>query len=313
MTHSASQKRRRFSLLIFINLFGALFLLSACGQAVSPEVSSLNGHLLVEGSTALQPLTTVAASLFQKRFPQVHIDVRGGGSLLGLDAVAKQQADIGQSDVYADPVTYPDPNLTDHIVCIIPFTMISNPDIPLSTLTQQQISDIFVTGKWHNWSQLGGPDLPIVPVVRSDTSGTRASFLKYVLNGGSERKQLMQGNSSSTVMNLVAHTPGAIGYMGLAYVNTSVHTLAINGIAATPEAIASGKYAFWGYEHMYTMSNNRNPVLIPFLQFMLTSTVQKQAKCMGYIPLDQVHFSTPISQAQEKTNRTVNSGERDIG
>ena len=315
MTHSTSQKRKNLSLFIFIsiNLVGALILLSACSQTATPE-ASLHGHLLVEGSTALQPLTTIAASLFEKRYSQVQIEVRGGGSLVGLDTVTKQQADIGNSDIYADPALYPDPNLTDHIVCIIPFTMISNLDITLPTLKQEEIIDIFVTGKLYNWSQLGGPNLPIVPVIRADTSGTRASFLKYVLDGKSEKNGLQKTNSSQEMLNFVARTPGAIGYMGLPSLNAAkvhVHTLAINGVASTPAAIASGKYAFWGYEHMYTMSNNLNSVLTPFLQFMLTPTVQEQAQHMGYIPLDQVHFSTPTPQAQGSNSSTVNLTGRD--
>ncbi len=90
---------------------------------------------MVVGSTALQPLATAAASLFQKQHPQVQIEVQGGGSLSGLKAVTSQQADIGDSDVYADPAIYSDPNLTDHIVCVIPFAMVVAPDIPVLSLT----------------------------------------------------------------------------------------------------------------------------------------------------------------------------------
>jgi phosphate transport system substrate-binding protein len=104
----------------------------------------------------------------------------------------------------------------------------------------------------------------------------------------SEQKDLRQTASSHMMLQTVANTPGAIGYSGLPSLDTSVHTLAIDGQTTTAEAIAAGKYTFWGYEHMYTMSNNRNSVLVPFLQFMLTPTIQEQAKRMRYIPLTQV-------------------------
>ena len=207
---------------------------------------------------------------------------------------------MGQSDIYADPVLYPNPNLVDHIVCIVSFTMIVNPDIPSSvtSLTQQNIIDIFSTGKLRNWKDLGGPNLPIVPVVRADTSGTRASFLKYVLNGMSEYPLVHRTTASGTMLQTVANTPGAIGYVGLSYVDKSVRTLAINGQNATPQAIAAGMYAFWGYEHMYTMSDDRKPALEAFLQFMLTPVVQKQAQLMDYIPLAQVPLPTAVSGSQ---------------
>lgn len=299
MANSVAHNRRRLSISIYINILALLLVASACSQMV-PLSPSLSGHLLIVGSTALQPLASQAATQFEKAYPQVHVDVRGGGSLLGLQTATEQQADIGDSDVYADPVLYPEPNLIDHIVCIVPFTMIVNPNVPLTSLTQQAIVNIFTSGEPHNWNEFGGPDLPIIPVIRTDTSGTRASFLKYVLGGMSEQKGLRETASSSVMLDTVAHTPGAIGYMGLPSLDTSVHTLAIDGQIATVEAIAAGKYAFWGYEHMYTMSNNKNPVLPVFLQFMLSSTIQGQAQRMRYIPMAQVQVTATATPQRKR-------------
>jgi phosphate transport system substrate-binding protein len=294
MAASVSHNWRAFSISTYINIVVLFLVFSACNQT-TPSSPTLSGHLLIVGSTALQPLTSLAATEFEKDHPQAHIEVRGGGSLFGLDAVTSQQADIGESDVYADPTLYADPNLTDHIIGIVPFSMIVHPDVPLSSLTQQDIVDIFTSEKPHNWSEFGGGYSPIVPVVRSDASGTRASFSKYVLEGASEQKNLLQTDSSSMMLQVVTHTRGAIGYIALPALDTNVHTLAINGQTATAETISAGKYPFWGYEHMYTMSNNKNPLLTAFLQFMLTSTVQEQAKGMRYIPLTEAQLPTKPS------------------
>lgn len=56
--------------------------LCACSGSASQPTLSLSGHLLIVGSTALQPLTTIEATLFEKTHPQAHLEVRGGGSLL---------------------------------------------------------------------------------------------------------------------------------------------------------------------------------------------------------------------------------------
>jgi phosphate transport system substrate-binding protein len=316
----STRKQRRgialYTFVLFYLLSAILLLFSACspGRAPSsspsmsqssPLSSPHHGSLLIVGSTALQPLTTFAASLFEKRYPGVRVVVRGGGSVFGLDAVSSGQADIGDSDIYADANLYPDPNLTDHIVCIVPFALIVNPAISLTSLTQQQIVDIFVTGKLNNWHQLGGPDMPIAPVVRSDTSGTRASFLRYVLAGQKEMKHAIRTDSSTTMLHTVARVPGAIGYLALSSLDKTVRTLAINGQTTRPEAIASGQYAFWGYEHMYTMSNRNNPMIATFLQFMLTSPIQNQAKRMEYIALDQVQL--PINNPVTLSSRISQS------
>jgi phosphate transport system substrate-binding protein len=269
--------------------FGALllalaFTLAGCGA--SSTTTSPSGRLTIDGSTALQPLASQAAASYMKQNPTAKIDVSGGGSLHGLSDVTSHKVDIGDSDVYADPGTYPDPTLTDHLVAVVPFTMIVNPAVTqVASLTTDQIIGIFSTSEYTNWSQLGGPDLPIQAVVRPPTSGTRLTFRKYVMGGRDEKGAiLLNSDSSTTVLNTVASTPGAIGYIALSYLNSTVNVIGINGVNATPTAIEAGKYPFWGYEHMYTLGDG-SPLASAFLQYMTSPTIQELAKSLSYIPI----------------------------
>ncbi|QBD82554.1 phosphate ABC transporter substrate-binding protein [Ktedonosporobacter rubrisoli] len=272
-------------------LVGIMMVTGLTGCVEAPHsTTDLSGHIQIVGSTALQPLANAAATLFQKQHPQTSIEVQGGGSLAGLQAVTAHKANIGNSDVYADPAIYPDPNLTDHIVCVIPFAMVVGPGISITSLTQQQIIDIFSTGKIHNWQQIGGPDLPIVPVVRPPTSGTRDTFRKYILGGRDEKGTLLKTDSSATVLDVVARTPGAIGYLALSVLTPKVHALAISGVMPTLDNITTGRYLFWGYEHMYSLDDN-NATISAFLDFMLTPEVQQQAQQMGYIPIARMRLA----------------------
>jgi phosphate transport system substrate-binding protein len=269
-----------------------VLLLAGCAGPLGAP-AALSGHLIVAGSTALQPLTSKAAALFQQQHPQVHIDVHGGGSIFGLNALINHQADIGDSDIYADPAVYPDPSLTDHIVCIIPFAMIVNPDVTVHSLTPQQIIDIYSTGKIKNWSQIGGPDLPIVPVVRPATSGTRDTFRKYILDGRDENGRFLKTDSSVTVRDTVAHIPGAIGYLALSVLTPQVRVLAIDGQEPTAQNILTGRYSFWSFEHMYTLGDT-SPALSAYLNFILTPPVQLEAQRMGYISITSVQLANAI-------------------
>ncbi|MBX5451558.1 MAG: phosphate ABC transporter substrate-binding protein [Thermogemmatispora sp.] len=287
-----------------------LMLLVGCGGAANSQ-SALSGRLRIAGSTALQPLVSAAANLFERQHPQVHIQVDGGGSRAGLAAVTSHQADIGDSDIYADPAIYPDPNLTDHIVCVIPFAMVVNPDVTVTSLTRQQIIDIFSTGRINNWSQVGGPDLPIVPVVRPQTSGTRDTFRKYILGGRDEKGKLLQTDSSVTVRETVAHTPGAVGYLALSVLTPAVRVLAIEGAKPTLANIVAGRYIFWSYEHMYTLGDN-NPLLSAFLDFMLSAPVQQEAQRLGYIPIAAMNLNgASASQAVTRSLVAVTMPEPD--
>lgn len=284
-----SYKLRKLQILILTP--GLLFLFAACSGSFGNAPSSLNGHIQVDGSTALQPLVSQAAVLFQKQYPQVQISVNGGGSLTGLNDVTGRKVDIGDSDIYADPATYPDPNLTDHLVCVIPFTMIVSADVPITNLSKSDLVDIFTTGKFTNWDQLHGPDLRIVPIVRSPTSGTRATFRRYVLGGRDELSNLVTINSSQDLVKAVANTPGAIGYLAASVLDPQVHPISIDGYNATLPNIETGHYSFWSYEHMYTLNVNSGSPVDAFLNFMLTSQVQQQASALHYVPISNLKFS----------------------
>ncbi|WP_052890927.1 phosphate ABC transporter substrate-binding protein [Thermogemmatispora carboxidivorans] len=302
-----NRKRRRGISAVLIG-FGliVLILLAGCGEGADSQ-SALSGRLHIAGSTALQPLVSTAAGLFERQHPQAHIQVDGGGSRAGLAAVTSHQADIGDSDIYADPAIYPDPNLTDHIVCVIPFAMVANPDVTVTSLTRQQIIDIFSTGRISNWSQVGGPDLPIVPVVRPQTSGTRDTFRKYILGGRDEKGKLLQTDSSVTVRETVAHTPGAIGYLALSVLTPAVRVLAIEGARPTLADIVAGRYIFWSYEHMYTLGDD-NPLLSAFLDFMLSEPVQQKAQEMGYIPIAAMNLKGSSGKGASALSLAVVTG-----
>jgi phosphate transport system substrate-binding protein len=265
-------------------------LITGCTGTGGPP-QELQGRLLVVGSTALQPLADAAAKLFMKQHPQTKVEVRGGGSISGLRAVTGRQSDIGTSDIYADPAIYPDPDLTDHIFCVIPFTVIVGPGVNVPSLTLQQIIDIFSTGKIKNWKEVGGSDLPITPVVRPPTSGTRDTFRKYVLGGRDEIGIPLISDSSTEVRNRVASTPGAIGYVALSYVKPPVRAIAINGYMPTQENIAADHYPYWSYGHMYTLGNI-NALQDTFLDFMLTPAVQELAQKLSYISITKTKLSS---------------------
>ena len=297
---------------VLLTLFVSIFVIGCTGPG-SPSVQ-LSGTIHVDGSTALLPLVTQAATAFEKQNPAAHILVSGGGSVTGLADVSNRKVLIGDSDIYASFAAYPNPDMTDHIVCVTPFTLITNPDITLPSLTQAQIVDIFSSNQLTNWQEVGGPDLPIVPIVRPATSGTRDTFRKYVLGGRDEGtgNQVLQKDSSTAVHDKVAQTPGAIGYLAQSVVDNKVHPIAIDGKSATKDNIITGSYTFWSYEHMYTLGDD-NPIVAAFLDFMLSSTIQQLAQHDGYIPigdmkLPQVTFtkgggtsSAPeLSLAQER-------------
>jgi phosphate transport system substrate-binding protein len=283
----------RTMLRMLIALSSLLILVAGCrflGEAPPP----LAGRLIVTGSSTLAPLIRVAASLFEQRYPQVHVEVHATNSIDGLNALTRKQADIGLSDLYADLASYPDPRLTDHIVAGVPFTLIASSDVVVASLTRAQLRAVFSTEMIENWKQIGGKSLPLRLVVPPPASEIRTLFREYVLDGLQERSMksrgVIQQASPFAVRDAVVQTPGALGYLALPDLTAHVKMLAIDGKFATAANIAAGTYPFWAYEHCYTLGED-NPLASAFLDFLFSPTIQHLAAHLHYLALADLHHS----------------------
>ncbi|MEW6447416.1 MAG: phosphate ABC transporter substrate-binding protein [Bacillota bacterium] len=255
------------------------------GETPQTEGEKLSGTITVVGSTAMQPLIEEAANKFMEKNPDVQITVQGGGSGTGLSQVSQGACDIGNSDIFAEEKEGIDAaQLVDHKVIIQAFAVVANPGVGVDSLTKQQIQDIF-TGKITNWKEVGGKDQKIFLVNRAKGSGTRATFKKYVMDGTEETKGDAEQDSSGTVHRIVSETAGAISYLGIAYLDNKVKMIKIDGAAPTEEDIASGKYPFRSYGHMYTKGKPK-PVVKAFIDYVLSDEIQQGiVKEMKYFPV----------------------------
>ncbi|RRJ64728.1 phosphate ABC transporter substrate-binding protein [Paenibacillus oralis] len=260
--------------------------------------SDLSGSILAVGSSALQPLVDQVSKKFMEQNPNVSIQVQGGGSGTGLTQVSGGQADIGNSDVFAEEKleAAQASELVDHQVAVVAMAAVVNPEVTIDNLTKDQLVQIF-TGKVTNWKDLGGPDQKIQIVNRPSSSGTRATFEKYALGTKTEDLQgSIQEDSSGTVKKLVGETPGAIGYLALSYLDDSVKVVKYEGVDATVDNVANGTYPVWAYEHMYT-KGEPNEVTKAFLDYMVSEDVQKEdgdVVELGYIPISKMQVKRDV-------------------
>ncbi len=245
-----------------------------------------SGTITASGSTALQPLVSKVAQLYQAKCPGATITVSGGGSSVGLSNVASGVSDIGDSDVPVSNAKSIDPStVTDHQVAIVVFAVVVNPQTGVTGLTSSQISDIF-TGKVTNWKSVGGKDLPVTLIERKPGSGTRLSFDKVMLNGGQEAANpASTQDSTQLVLQGVAGAPGGVSYIGVSSANSSVVPVSIDGAKPDAADVTSGKYKLWSHEHMYTKTT-ASPLAQAFIDYILSSEVQSGAVTeLGYLPI----------------------------
>lgn len=250
--------------------------------------SSLSGTITAAGSSALKPLADDAADSFLNDYPDVSITIDAGGSGEGLKQVSEGTVDIGNSDVAAEDKLDETAakELVDHQVCVVTMAPIVNKDVAeagVKSLTKEQLISIF-TGKTTNWKDVGGPDEDIVLVTRPESSGTRATFQKYALDGNEEASNTsMETDDSGVLLTNVKSTNGAIGYVALSYLtgDAGVETVAIDDVEPTLENTYSGKYPVWTFEHMYT-KGEPNEVTKAFLDYITGDEYGDQMEKLGY-------------------------------
>ena len=259
---------------------------AASGEAAADELS---GTITAAGSSALKPLADDAAEYFNELHPDVSITIDAGGSGQGLQQVADGTVDIGNSDVTAEEKLDASmaEGLVDHQVCVITMAPIVNPDVAeagVTDLTKDQLISIF-TGETTNWSEVGGPDEDIVLITRPESSGTRATFEKYALDGNKEASNTsMETDDPGVLLQNVRDTKGAIGYVALSYLtgeDTGVSTVAIDGVEPTLENTYNGTYPVWTYEHMYT-NGEPNEVAQAFLDYIMSDDYGTRMEELGY-------------------------------
>ncbi|AIZ60820.1 phosphate ABC transporter substrate-binding protein [Bacillus safensis] len=291
-------KKNKLWLLTFLTI-ALLAFVTACGNSSSSGDSKdskgnasnkdeASGSITISGSSAMQPLVLAAAEKFMDKHPKADIQVQAGGSGTGLSQVSEGSVQIGNSDVFAEEKDGVDAKaLKDHKVAVVGMAAAVNPEVGVKDITKDELKKIF-TGKIKNWKELGGKDQKITLVNRPDSSGTRATFVKYALDGATPAEGITE-DSSNTVKKLIAETPGAIGYLAFSYLtDDKITPLSIDGVKPEESNVESGKYTIWAYEHSYTKGEPEG-LAKQFLDYLMSDEVQKEiVKDQGYISVSNM-------------------------
>jgi phosphate transport system substrate-binding protein len=266
-------------------------------MAAQPTAASTggatSGKLTLAGSSALLPLMQEAANQFQAKNSGVQITVTAGGSGAGRTQVCEGKIDIGDSDVPLSADEKTKLNCADAVetpVAVQAFAPVANKQGPgsVTNLTKQQLIDIF-TGKVTNWKDVGGDDQELVLVNRAKGSGTRSQMAKFLF-GGDDTKfatGASEEDNSETVKQTVSQTPGAISYLGFAYLTSpDVLALSIDGSAPTKENIQAGKWPIGGPGYAITKGPGSD-VAQAFLKFVTSPDFQNSDAFskLGFVPL----------------------------
>jgi phosphate transport system substrate-binding protein len=191
-------------------------------------------------------------------------------------------------------------------------------------MTQTQLADVYL-GKITNWSTFGCESKTIVPVFRSDGSGTTKGFTNSLSAFSPEWKENVGtgkavkwpagvgGKGNSGVAAQVKQVPGSIGYLNYGYVNgdkfqqVSLQNKAGNYVKANAETSAAGlsriilddqlrgadanpaganAYPIVSLTWILAYPESKTGVK-ETLRYMLSEKAQAMSDGLGYVPLPE--------------------------
>ena len=292
-------------------------LMVACGSA-EQTTFRLDGA----GATFPAPLYTAWFQSFnQDTGNQVNYQAVGSGS--GVRQYMAGTVDFGASDgaVSDEKQKIPMVHIPMTGGAIVPAYNMPGCDVKM---TQTQLADVYL-GKITNWSTFGCDSQTIVPVFRSDGSGTTKGFTNSLSAFSSEWKENVGtgkavkwpagvgGKGNSGVAAQVKQVPGAIGYLNYGYVNgdkfqqVSLQNKAGNYVKANAETSAAGlsriilddqlrgadanpaganAYPIVSLTWVLAYPESKTGVK-ETLRYMLSEKAQAMSDGLGYVPLPE--------------------------
>ncbi|HML73674.1 MAG TPA: PstS family phosphate ABC transporter substrate-binding protein [Anaerohalosphaeraceae bacterium] len=271
-------------------VMAGLCVMSVCGLvSVVGAAEEAKQTLQLEGSTTVGPVGDAFAEAFMKS-QGCSITVKKTGSGDGVAALIDGRCDIAMSSRFLKPEefkkavengVYP----VAHTVAMDGVCVVLHPSNPINELTTAQIADIYM-GKITNWKDLGGPDMAIVAISRDTSSGTYEVFHEKVMNKKDMAASVEYVNANPQAHARVKTTAGAIGYVGLGFLDRNVKAIKVDGVTPTKRTIAQGTFPVSRPLFLFTNGYPKLGSLIhAFCIFYLTEEGQEIVEAKGFVPM----------------------------
>jgi phosphate transport system substrate-binding protein len=277
---------------------------TACGGSRSERAAAAEAsaklEIQIKGSDTIVNLIQAWAEDFCKIRTDVNIGITGGGSGTGFAALLNHICSIAMSsreieDKELKLAAQNGIKPVEHRIGLDGLIVIVHPSNPVSSLTLDQIRDIFM-GRIVNWKQVGGEDRKIVILSRESNSGTHMFFKEHVLRKGKKKSKeefapaALLMPSSQAIVNEIVQNPNAVGYVGMGYLSPRLKALSISiapGKPAVPATIANvldNSYPISRPLFLYTDGEPRDAVK-DFIDYALSDAGQATVARLDFVPI----------------------------
>ena len=285
----------------------------------------LLGKVEIDGSSTVAPISSEAADLFSEESPQVAVSVGVSGTGGGFKRFTKGDTDISDASrpIKQKEFAQCQENNVSFIELPVAYDgltiIVSKQNEFVDQLTIDQLKKIFRDDmKVTKWSEVNEdwPETEIEIFAPGTDSGT-FDYFKEVMVGKEEaaiRSDMSVSEDDHIIVQGVANTENAIGFLGAAYYFENVDTLKAvpivnpeteEAVAVSAETIESGSYApFSRPLFIYVNAKSaRRPEVRKFVTFYLENATEF-AETVDYVGLPEEIQEIVMTHFTEKLTGT---------
>jgi phosphate transport system substrate-binding protein len=316
-----SMRRRSTNARIFAGLLAITLIAAACGggddepgdgtgDATGAGGEELTGTIVISGSSTVEPISSIAAEVFNETSPNVSISVDGPGTGDGFELFCKGETDISDASRQiekeeADACAENGINYTELEIGIDGIVVMTNQDY--GDVTCLNTGDLYAlfgpesTGI-DTWAgaddlarQVGGnggfPDLPLEITAPGEESGTYDSFIEILGfediaieqgvpedEAASLRSDYQASPNDNVIITAMEGSPSALGFVGFAFAEEAgdaIKEIEVDGgdgcVAPTVESIGDGSYPISRSLYIYVNDESaKRPEVAAFVDHYLS-------------------------------------------
>jgi phosphate transport system substrate-binding protein len=261
---------------------------------LASALPALAQTILVRGSDSVVDLGQQWARAYAPGHPGINIQVEGGGAAAAFAALRDQKAALA---IVARMMRYKETEAcqtalgqrpSEFKVGVNAVAVYVNAENPVRVLTYDELAGIF-RGNYRNWSQLAGPDAPIVLYSPGTNSAIGELFGEEILNG-KEFAAGLRTLAGADLLKAIANDKNGIGFGALTDAQ-GVRALGIKrAFSSTPveptgQTIADRVYPISRYLYVYLNPAANQDAPKAYVDWMRSDEGQHVVKAAGFFPL----------------------------
>lgn len=249
-----------------------LVFVAAVAGACSPQPASrtvedslTSGRIRIVVTPDVERLMVREIEAFERLYPEARVEIGRGSAREAIAALFGARADVAVIARELEPeereaAVRGGLDVEGYRFARDAVVMVVHPGLTVENVSLEDVRGIY-QGRITRWSQLGGADVPVVPVVQRPGADVTTFLVEEALQGEAMTARAIEADGDSAIVAAVSRTPGAVGYVSLQWSARGARALRLARVVGLPywkadaETVYRGEYPLTRYFNLYARTS----------------------------------------------------------